>query len=157
MFHGLGLQTTAGQATTETRRYVLLVGINHTCSQGTNGNVQRNHSSLENLKLALFLSQRQRTVPVNIIISYHLASTLMRCTVSRRVTACHVVSRHLLSSRFVSCRVVSCNVMRRYIMPRHAMQGKLQANSSNFPSGIKALADYVHSKGLKLGIYADAG
>ena len=137
MFHGLGLQTTAGQATTETRRYVLLVGINHTCSQGTNGNVQRNHSSLENLKLALFLSQRQRTVPVNIIISYHLASTLMRCTVSRRV--------------------VSCNVMRRYIMPRHAMQGKLQANSSNFPSGIKALADYVHSKGLKLGIYADAG
>jgi len=26
-----------------------------------------------------------------------------------------------------------------------------------FPSGIKALADYVHSKGLKLGIYTDAG
>jgi alpha-galactosidase len=28
---------------------------------------------------------------------------------------------------------------------------------STFPSGIKALADYVHSKGLKLGIYSDAG
>ncbi|PHT44960.1 Alpha-galactosidase, partial [Capsicum baccatum] len=26
-----------------------------------------------------------------------------------------------------------------------------------FPSGIKALADYVHSKGLKLGVYSDAG
>ena len=26
----------------------------------------------------------------------------------------------------------------------------------NFPSGIKALADYVHSKGIKLGIYSDA-
>ncbi|KAL5749402.1 hypothetical protein ACOSP7_024005 [Xanthoceras sorbifolium] len=26
-----------------------------------------------------------------------------------------------------------------------------------FPSGIKALADFVHSKGLKLGIYSDAG
>ncbi len=25
-----------------------------------------------------------------------------------------------------------------------------------FPSGIKALADYVHAKGLKLGIYSDA-
>ncbi len=25
-----------------------------------------------------------------------------------------------------------------------------------FPNGIKALADYVHSKGLKLGIYSDA-
>ncbi|MGV4441978.1 alpha-galactosidase, partial [Ornithobacterium rhinotracheale] len=24
-----------------------------------------------------------------------------------------------------------------------------------FPSGIKALADYVHSKGLKIGIYSD--
>jgi hypothetical protein len=26
-----------------------------------------------------------------------------------------------------------------------------------FPSGIKALADYVHAKGLKLGVYSDAG
>ena len=26
-----------------------------------------------------------------------------------------------------------------------------------FPSGMKALADYVHSKGLKFGIYSDAG
>ena len=29
--------------------------------------------------------------------------------------------------------------------------------ASKFPSGIKGLADYVHSKGLKLGIYSDAG
>ncbi len=27
----------------------------------------------------------------------------------------------------------------------------------NSPSGIKATADYVHSKGLKFGIYSDAG
>jgi len=26
-----------------------------------------------------------------------------------------------------------------------------------FPSGIKALADYVHSKGLRFGVYSDAG
>ena len=26
-----------------------------------------------------------------------------------------------------------------------------------FPSGIRALADYVHAKGLKLGLYSDAG
>jgi hypothetical protein len=31
------------------------------------------------------------------------------------------------------------------------------ANPKTFPSGIKALADYVHSKGLKLGIYSSAG
>jgi alpha-galactosidase len=31
--------------------------------------------------------------------------------------------------------------------------GKLRWNTSKFPSGIPALADYVHTKGLKLGIY----
>ena len=31
--------------------------------------------------------------------------------------------------------------------------GNLQADSTKFPGGIKALADYVHGKGLKLGIY----
>ncbi|KAF8376927.1 hypothetical protein HHK36_030298 [Tetracentron sinense] len=36
-------------------------------------------------------------------------------------------------------------------------KGNLVAKNSTFPSGIKALADYVHSKGLKLGIYSDAG
>ncbi|XP_070552525.1 alpha-N-acetylgalactosaminidase-like isoform X1 [Ptychodera flava] len=35
--------------------------------------------------------------------------------------------------------------------------GKLYGNSTRFPSGIKALADYVHAKGLKLGIYEDYG
>lgn len=36
-------------------------------------------------------------------------------------------------------------------------QGTIVADPERFPSGIKALADYVHSKGLKLGIYTDAG
>ena len=35
--------------------------------------------------------------------------------------------------------------------------GKIVADAARFPAGIKALADYVHSKGLKLGIYTDAG
>ncbi|KAM7271147.1 hypothetical protein ACFE04_030361 [Oxalis oulophora] len=35
--------------------------------------------------------------------------------------------------------------------------GNLVPKNSTFPSGIKALADYVHGKGLKLGIYGDAG
>ncbi|KAI3903525.1 hypothetical protein MKW98_032179 [Papaver atlanticum] len=34
--------------------------------------------------------------------------------------------------------------------------GNLVANKSTFPSAIKSLADYVLSKGLKLGIYADS-
>ena len=35
--------------------------------------------------------------------------------------------------------------------------GFIQADAKKFPNGMKALADYVHSKGLKLGIYSDAG
>jgi len=31
--------------------------------------------------------------------------------------------------------------------------GNIVADPVNFPTGIKALADYIHSKGLKLGIY----
>ena len=33
----------------------------------------------------------------------------------------------------------------------------MQPDGARFPSGIKALADYVHSKGLKFGIYEDYG
>ncbi|XP_078519154.1 alpha-N-acetylgalactosaminidase-like isoform X2 [Lissotriton helveticus] len=36
-------------------------------------------------------------------------------------------------------------------------QGRLQPDPERFPSGMKALADYVHSRGLKLGIYSDIG
>lgn len=35
--------------------------------------------------------------------------------------------------------------------------GFIQPDAKRFPSGIKALADYVHSKGLKFGLYSDAG
>jgi len=35
--------------------------------------------------------------------------------------------------------------------------GFIQPDAERFPSGMKALADYVHAKGLKLGIYSDAG
>ena len=35
--------------------------------------------------------------------------------------------------------------------------GIIVADAQKFPSGIQALADYVHSRGLKFGIYSDAG
>ncbi|KAJ8771102.1 hypothetical protein K2173_023427 [Erythroxylum novogranatense] len=37
------------------------------------------------------------------------------------------------------------------------LKGQLVPDPKTFPSGIKALSDYVHEKGLKLGIYSDAG
>jgi alpha-galactosidase len=36
-------------------------------------------------------------------------------------------------------------------------KGFIQPDPVRFPSGMKALADYVHAKGLKLGLYSDAG
>ncbi|MEO8778558.1 MAG: glycoside hydrolase family 27 protein [Rhodanobacter sp.] len=35
--------------------------------------------------------------------------------------------------------------------------GRLEPNPKRFPSGIKVLADYIHSKGLKFGLYSSAG
>ena len=34
---------------------------------------------------------------------------------------------------------------------------RLVADARKFPSGMKALADYIHSKGLKFGMYSCAG
>lgn len=36
-------------------------------------------------------------------------------------------------------------------------EGNIIVDKDKFPGGIKAVADYVHSKGLKFGIYTDAG
>jgi len=36
-------------------------------------------------------------------------------------------------------------------------EGNIVADPERFPSGMKALADYIHSKGLKFGIYSCAG
>ncbi|ONI72084.1 alpha-galactosidase [Kribbella sp. ALI-6-A] len=36
-------------------------------------------------------------------------------------------------------------------------EGDLVANPAKFPSGLRSLVDYIHGKGLKAGIYTDAG
>jgi alpha-galactosidase len=51
----------------------------------------------------------------------------------------------------------------QYVVVDDCWHGKRDANGfitadpQRFPSGIKAIADYIHSKGLKFGIYSDAG
>ena len=35
--------------------------------------------------------------------------------------------------------------------------GTIQPDATRFPAGMKALADYVHARGLKFGLYSDAG
>ncbi|MEU5531819.1 NPCBM/NEW2 domain-containing protein [Streptomyces sp. NPDC020362] len=44
-----------------------------------------------------------------------------------------------------------------WALPNRDANGKLVPDPARFPNGIKAVADYVHSKGLKLGIYTSAG
>lgn len=42
------------------------------------------------------------------------------------------------------------------VKDRRDGNGDLIADPEKFPNGVKALADYVHSRGLKIGIYSDA-
>lgn len=41
--------------------------------------------------------------------------------------------------------------------PQRDASGALRANATKFPSGMKALGDYIHGKGLKFGIYQVPG
>lgn len=44
-----------------------------------------------------------------------------------------------------------------WAISRDANTGKIVEDPALFPSGMKSVADYVHSKGLKFGIYSNAG
>lgn len=44
-----------------------------------------------------------------------------------------------------------------WAFPLRSLTGELVPEPVRFPHGIKAVADYVHAKGLKLGIYTSAG
>lgn len=76
------------------------------------------------------------------------------CNVSEkliRATADAVVSSGMKAAGYQYVNIDDC-----WQVSRDA-QGTIVADPERFPSGVKALADYVHSKGLKLGIYTDAG
>jgi len=44
-----------------------------------------------------------------------------------------------------------------WMAPERDADGRLQPDPVDFPHGIAAIADYVHARGLKLGIYSSAG
>src|SRR6188472_1246912 len=44
-----------------------------------------------------------------------------------------------------------------WALPQRDQNGNLVPDPAKFPHGIKAVADYVHNDGLKLGIYEDSG
>jgi alpha-galactosidase len=76
------------------------------------------------------------------------------CNVSEqliRETADAIVSSGMKAAGYEYVNIDDC-----WQVSRDA-KGTIVADPARFPSGIKALADYVHSKGLKLGVYTDAG
>ncbi|KAL2227343.1 UNVERIFIED_CONTAM: Alpha-galactosidase 3 [Sesamum indicum] len=63
----------------------------------------------------------------------------------------------LVSTGLAKLGYIYVNIDDCWSEPQRDPKGQLVPDPQTFPSGIKALADYVHSKGLKLGIYSDAG
>jgi alpha-galactosidase len=52
----------------------------------------------------------------------------------------------------------SMNIDAGYITKdRHPVTNKLQVNTTKFPNGMRAIADYLNAKHLKLGVYTDIG
>jgi len=69
-----------------------------------------------------------------------------------RSTADAIVANNLDDLGYVYVNIDDC-----WMASTRDSQGRLQADPTRFPSGIRALADYVHARGLKLGIYSSAG
>ncbi|CAI5972391.1 unnamed protein product [Closterium sp. NIES-64] len=69
-----------------------------------------------------------------------------------KTAADNLVSSGLAAQGYVYVNIDDC-----WQADSRDSQGRLVASPVSFPSGIKALADYVHSKGLKLGLYSDSG
>ena len=68
-----------------------------------------------------------------------------------RQTADALVSTGLRDAGYVYLNIDDC-----WQGARDA-QGFIQPDAHRFPNGMRALADYVHARGLKFGIYSDAG
>ena len=69
-----------------------------------------------------------------------------------RETADAMVSSGMAAAGYEYVNIDDC-----WMAPERDAQGRLQPDPVRFPGGIKAIADYVHAKGLKLGIYSSAG
>ena len=69
-----------------------------------------------------------------------------------RTTADAMVSTGLLAAGYNYLVIDDC-----WSLKERDANGRLVADPQKFPSGMKALADYVHAKGLKFGMYSCCG
>ena len=63
----------------------------------------------------------------------------------------------MVSQGFASVGYKYINIDDGFFGGRNKETGELLIHPSRFPNGLKVVADYIHSKGLKAGIYSDAG
>ncbi|XP_077989203.1 alpha-N-acetylgalactosaminidase-like [Glandiceps talaboti] len=64
---------------------------------------------------------------------------------------------HMVSDGFKDAGYEYVNMDDCWMSHVRDKSGRLYANTTRFPNGIKALVDYAHSKGVKFGIYEDYG
>jgi alpha-galactosidase len=76
------------------------------------------------------------------------------CNVSEKLI--REIADVMVSSGMQSAGYQYVNIDDCWQVSRQA-DGTIVADAERFPNGIKSLAAYVHSRGLKLGIYTDAG
>jgi alpha-galactosidase len=69
-----------------------------------------------------------------------------------KATADAMVSTGLRDSGYTYVDIDDC-----WMASTRDAQGRLRPDPTRFPGGIAAIADYVHARGLKLGIYSSAG
>ncbi|WGS47509.1 carbohydrate-binding protein (plasmid) [Burkholderia sp. JSH-S8] len=77
------------------------------------------------------------------------------CNINENIiksSADYIVSSGLKAAGYQYVDVDDC-----WSAPSRDAQGNLQANSSTFPNGMQSLGNYIHSKGLKFGMYAAPG
>lgn len=67
------------------------------------------------------------------------------------------MAKHLVNDGWKDLGYVYVNIDDCWMAKERDAKGQLVPDPERFPNGIKALADYVHSLGLKLGIYGDLG
>lgn len=70
-----------------------------------------------------------------------------------RETADTMVAKGLLDAGYEYLVIDDCWSERQ----RDSVTGKIVPDKNKFPNGMKAVSDYVHSKGLKFGMYSCAG
>ena len=63
----------------------------------------------------------------------------------------------MVSSGLKDAGYIYLNLDDNWIHTKRDANGDLQNHPTTFPSGMKALADYIHAKGLKFGVYGDRG